>query len=65
MSNINPKEKIKQWLENAKNKVEGNWNAMCVSTVDENHTPDSRMVLFTPLDQSDDPSHHHLEFQQS
>jgi len=43
---VDPKEKVKQWLERAKSEIEGNWNAMCVSTVDANNTPDSRMVLF-------------------
>ena len=38
--------KLKQWLEEAKNKVEGNWNAMCISTVDQENRSDSRMVLF-------------------
>ena len=27
-------------------KVSGNWNAMCLSTVDKDNYPDSRMVLF-------------------
>ena len=53
MTDNNPKEKVKQWLENAKNKVGGNWNAMCVSTVDENNTPDSRMVLFKQYSEDD------------
>tara|TARA_B100000927_G_C16440466_1_gene459524 strand:+ start:415 stop:999 length:585 start_codon:yes stop_codon:yes gene_type:complete len=53
MSEMNPKLKVKDWLENAKNSVEGNWNAMCISTVDENNTPDSRMVLFKQYSSDD------------
>ncbi len=40
-----PIKRLKTWLDEAKDKVEGNWNAMCVSTVDKNHQSDSRMVL--------------------
>lgn len=41
-----PIKRLKTWLDEAKEKVEGNWNAMCVSTVGKNHQSDSRMVLF-------------------
>ena len=41
-----PIEKMKSWLNEAKENVEGNWNAMCISTIGKNGSPDSRMVLF-------------------
>ena len=50
---LDPKNKIKQWLERAKNEIDGNWNAMCVSTIDVNNTPDSRMVLFKEYSEDD------------
>lgn len=50
---VDPKNKIKQWLERAKNEIDGNWNAMCVSTIDVNNTPDSRMVLFKEYSEDD------------
>ena len=40
-----PIKRLKTWLDEAKDKVEGNWNAMCVSTVGKNNQSDSRMVL--------------------
>ena len=43
---LEPIKRLKTWLDEAKEKVEGNWNAMCVSTVGKNHQSDSRMVLF-------------------
>jgi pyridoxamine 5'-phosphate oxidase len=46
MAEDNPKLKIESWLLEAEKKVEGNWNAMCLSTVDADNYPDSRMVLF-------------------
>lgn len=36
---------LKRWLDEARDQVKGNWNAMCVSTIGENETSDSRMVL--------------------
>ena len=50
---LDPKNKVKQWLERAKNEIDGNWNAMCVSTIDVNNTPDSRMVLFKEYSEDD------------
>mgnify|MGYP001437738555 CR=1 FL=1 len=44
--NENPIKQLKSWLEHAKKKVDGNWNAMCVSTVESSGASDSRMVLF-------------------
>jgi len=41
----NPINNLKQWLSEAENKVGGNWNAMCVSTIAGSNESDSRMVL--------------------
>ena len=38
--------KLKDWLSEAEAKVDGNWNAMCISSVDKEGSSDSRMVLF-------------------
>ena len=46
MMSESPIIKLKSWLDEAKVKVEGNWNAMCISTVDKSNASDSRMVLF-------------------
>ena len=48
-----PKSQIKKWINEAEGKVEGNWNAMCVSTIDEEGIPDSRMVLFKQFSKND------------
>ena len=52
MGENDPKFKIESWLKEAKEKVEGNWNAMCVSTVDSDNYPDSRMLLFKEFSKS-------------
>jgi pyridoxamine 5'-phosphate oxidase len=46
-----PIKRLKNWLDEAKSKVEGNWNAMCVSTVDAVKGSDSRIVLLKQLDE--------------
>ena len=46
MAKDNPKLRVEAWLKDAEMKVKGNWNAMCISTVDSDNYPDARMVLF-------------------
>ncbi|MAW08121.1 MAG: pyridoxamine 5'-phosphate oxidase [Halobacteriovoraceae bacterium] len=53
MSKKNPKIKVKEWLDRAQKEVSGNWNAMCLSTVDKDNYPDSRMVLFKQFSNED------------
>ena len=48
-----PKIKVKEWLDRAQKEVSGNWNAMCLSTVDKDNYPDSRMVLFKQFSNED------------
>lgn len=44
--NNSPIVKLKKWLSEAEEKIDGNWNAMCISSVDKDGASDSRMVLF-------------------
>ena len=48
-----PIHQLKEWLKDAEEQVSGNWNAMCVSTVGQSNSSDSRMVLFKQFVEED------------
>jgi pyridoxamine 5'-phosphate oxidase len=48
-----PKQRIISWIKEAERKVEGKWNAMCISTVCSNGRPASRLVLFKQFSAND------------